>query len=122
MPAAQQAEYAQQIDPIAYTYAAAQPSPRSFTDYATAARSRLPVARYGNQFDRAIALLAVHNIRRQNPNIGAGQTSDYSDPATGGTKKRIDRMPSGYPADWYTTPAGEELIGLTDSLSPPSWG
>ncbi len=119
MPAAEQAVLMNEIDPIAYTWAAGR---GIVSAQLTSAATQLTVRRYGNQYDRAVALLALNTIRRNNPNIGGGQTVSNDDPVSGGVRKSHGHMPAGYPSHWYTTPAGEELIGLTESLTPPSFG
>lgn len=106
-------------DPLA----AKDPKAAAFLDDALdLAASQLSRTRYGSQFDLAVALAAICTLRRQNPNIGGGTITSVGESAGGSRSKSADRMPKGYPADWYTCPAGEELIGLSYSLSPPSFG
>jgi len=77
---------------------------------------------YRNQFDLAVALAAICTLRRTNPNIGGGALTAVGESAGGSRTKSPTNMPPGYPANWYTCPAGEELIGITTSLTPPTFG
>lgn len=86
------------------------------------AASRLSRALYGNQFDLAVALAAICTLRRRNPNVGGGSLLGVTEAQGGARSKSSSNMPPGFPADWYTCPAGEELIGLTFSLTPPIGG
>lgn len=113
-------------DPLAYQAVTSSVDPAvpgtTLDDAIDSAITQLNRTLYRNQFDTAVALLAICTIRRQNPNIGAGFLAVVSETSGGSRTKRLDRLPKGFPAHWYTCPAGEELIGLTQSLSPPSFG
>lgn len=83
----------------------------------------LPRRLFGNAFDLAVALYACCTLRRQNPNLGAGVLTGISEGGGGGSRtKTPQNMPSWFRADWYTIPAGEELIGLVTANTPPSLG
>lgn len=119
MATAAQRAYVELDDPILW----ADPNAQTVLDDALdVAATRLNRNLYRAQFDQAVALLAIHTIRRRNPNIGAGVLVSNSDPVSGGASKSPAHMPAGYPPDWYTTPAGEALIALSYSLTPPTFG
>lgn len=129
MPIAQQRAYVRLRDPIAYAWAdnaQADDGTGATTTVLLAAltdaAAELSATLYKGRYDLAVALLALVIIRRNNPNIGAGAIVSNADPVSGSVSKSAANLPKGYPAHWYTTPAGEELIGLSWSLSPPSFG
>lgn len=113
-------------DPIAYQAITSDISTAipgtALDDALDLAATQLPRRLYGIQYDLAVALLAIVTIRRMNPNIGAGVLTSISETVGGSRGKSLDRLPQGYPAHWYGIPAGEELIGLTFALTPPSFG
>ena len=119
MAQAAQAALMNEIDPIAYKWAAGL---GIVSAQLTSAAAQLSPRLYGALLDRATALLALNTIRRNNPNIGGGQLVSNGDPVSGSSSKSQSHLPRGYPSHWYTTPAGEELIGITESLTPPSFG
>lgn len=108
------------LDPILYR------SPEAQTSLSTVLTSlcqpRLSSVTFGRYWDEACALLAIHTIRCQNPNVGGGETVSYGDPVSGEARKTTKNVPAGLPADWGSTPAGIRLIGLLQSCSPPVCG
>ena len=115
-------------DPVAYAGTqqtdptpGARP-PTTLDDALDLAALQLSRRTYGNMFDLAVALSAICTIRRQSPNIGGGMITMIGEGEGNRRSKSQQNMPAGYPAHWYTCPAGEELIGLTSSLTPPSFG
>lgn len=113
-----QRDYVSLKDPLVYKAAVAT-NLDSALDLAALQLSR---RLYGLQFDLAVALSAVCTLRRTNPNIGGGALIGVGEAAGGSRSKTMANMPPGYPSDWYTCPAGEELIGITTSLTPPTFG
>lgn len=131
MAYAQQAAYVRLRDPVAYAWAVNQPASAidGSDDAATVltqaladAQAELSSVLFRGQIDLAIALCAICIIRRNNPNVGGGQIISNSDPVSGSVSKTTSNLPPGFPPHWYTTPAGEELIGLTYQRSVPSFG
>ena len=67
---------------------------------------------------RAVALLAIHNIRVNLPGVasGGGPVSSSSDGA--GSRSYNDaHLPAGFRTDLYRTSHGQQLIGLFQSSS-----
>lgn len=131
MAYAQQAALVRLRDPIAYAWATNQPASAIdgtddaatvLTEAIASAKLELSSILFRGQTDLAIALCAICIIRRDNPNIGGGQIVSNSDPVSGSVSKTFKNLPAGFPAHWYTVPAGEELIGLTFQRSVPSFG
>lgn len=131
MPYAQQAALVRLRDPIAYAWASNTPASAIdgtddaatvLTEAIASATLEVSSVLFRGQRDLAIALCALCIIRRDNPNIGGGQIVSNSDPVSGSVRKASSNLPPGFPAHWYTTPAGEELIGLCYQRSVPSFG
>lgn len=120
MGAEEQAAYVNLTDPLLY----ADPRIQAvLSDALTLAATQLNRTLYRSQFDYAVALLTIINLRHQNPNIGGGITISNGDPVSGSKGKSPHNLPKGLPAHWYEVPtAAALLIGLTQTASPPSFG